>query len=111
MLFRSFAWSPREAVWKHKFTRSESVVLTPTGGGRWSPGASNSSARDLALDCSIAGAPLEGDLLLALAGERMIFDNETYMRGETGLDVRNRLWEHVVAGLDGLTVFSWSKRG
>jgi hypothetical protein len=106
-----FALSPREAVWKHKFTRSESVVLTPTGGGRWSPGASNSSARDLTLDCSIAGAPLEGDLLLALAGERMIFDNETYMRGETGLDVRNRLWEHVVAGLDGLTVFSWSKRG
>jgi hypothetical protein len=106
-----FALSPRESVWKHRFTRFESVMLTPTGGGRWSPGASGASARDLTLDGTIAGAPLEGDLLLALAGERMIFDNETYTRGETGLDVRNRLWEHVVAGLDGLTVFSWSKRG
>ena len=41
----------------------------------------------------------------------MIYDNETYLRGQTSLEVRNRLWEHVITGLDGLTVFSWSKRG
>jgi hypothetical protein len=41
----------------------------------------------------------------------MIFDNETYLRGQTRRETRNRLWEPVVCGLDGLTVFSWSKRG
>ena len=59
----------------------------------------------------MADAPLENDLLLAVAGDKMIVDNETYLRGQTRQETRNRLWEHVVCGLDGLTVFSWSKRG
>jgi hypothetical protein len=63
------------------------------------------------MESPIAAAPLENDLLLTLSGEKMIFDNETYLRGQTARAVRNRLWEHVISGLDGLSVFSWSKRG
>ena len=106
-----YALQPREAVWKHTFTQFESVVITPTGGGRWSPGSGSTSATARTIDSVIAGAPLENDLLLALAGSKMIFDNETYLRGRTPVEVRNRLWEHVISGLDGLTAFSWSKRG
>ena len=106
-----YALQPREAVWKHKFTRFESVVITPTGGGRWSPGSGNAAPNERAIDSVIAGAPLENDLLLALAKSRMIFDNETYLRGQKPVEVRNRLWEQVISGLDGLSVFSWSKRG
>lgn len=106
-----YALQPREAVWKHRFTQFESVVITPTGGGRWSPGGRNTVPPRRAIDSVIAGAPLENDLLLALAGGKMIYDNETYLRGQTSLEVRNRLWEHVITGLDGLSVFSWSKRG
>jgi hypothetical protein len=59
----------------------------------------------------MAPAPIENDLLLALAGGKMIFDNETYLQGQTRREIRNRLWSHVLCGLDGLTIFSWSKRG
>jgi hypothetical protein len=106
-----YASSPREAVFKHRFVRYESLVLTPTGGGRWTAGGSASRPPRNRLASPIAPAPLENDLLLALADGKMIFDNETYLRGQTRREVRNRLWEHVISGLDGLTVFSWSKRG
>jgi len=106
-----YALQPREAVWKHRLAAHETVVLTPTGGGRWSPGAGATKPPAALTDAPMAGAPLENDLLLPLAGSKMIFDNETYLRGQTARDTRNRLWQHVVAGLDGLTVFSWSKRG
>ncbi len=106
-----YALQPREAIWKHRLAAHESVVLTPTGGGRWSPGAGASRPPAALTESTMAGAPLENDLLLALAGTKMIVDNETYLRGQTARETRNRLWEHVVAGLDGLTIFSWSKRG
>jgi len=106
-----FALRPRESVWKHRFTLHETVVLTPTGGGRWTQGGSCVRVPATPLEAPIARAPFENDLLLALARSKMIFDNETYLRGQTALEVRNRLWEQVVAGLDGLTIFSWSKRG
>lgn len=106
-----YALRPRESVWKHLIAKHETVVLTPTGGGRWTQGHTCASAPADVLSCLIAPAPLENDLLLALAGDRMIFDNETYLHGQTAVEVRNRLWQHVVAGLDGLTVFSWSRRG
>ncbi len=106
-----YALRPREAVWKHRLVRVETVVITPTGGGRWTRGAGCSRPPDSPLDESIARAPFEDDLLLALSGRKMIFDNETYLRGQTAREVRNRLWEQVLAGLDGLTVFAWSKRG
>ncbi|MDH7569704.1 MAG: beta-galactosidase, partial [Armatimonadota bacterium] len=106
-----YTLEPREAVWKHRLIPHETVVLTPTGGGRWSPGASTARPAASTVAHPMAGAPLEDDLLLALAGNKMLVDNETYLRGQTARDTRNRLWEHVVAGLDGLTVFSWSKRG
>jgi len=106
-----YALHPREAVWKHRLARAETVVLTPTGGGRWTSGATATRPAPTLLESPIAGSPLEDDLLLALAGSKMLFDNETYLRGQTARDTRNRLWEHVAAGLDGLTVFAWSKRG
>ena len=106
-----FALAPREAVWKHKFVTSETLVLTPTGGGRWTSGRASTTAPKSALAAPIAGAPLENDLLLALAGDKMIVDNETYLNGQTARETRNRLWSHVAAGLDGLTVFAWSRRG
>jgi hypothetical protein len=106
-----YAGSPREAVFKHRFVQYETLVITPTGGGRWTSGGA--ATRQLAdrLASPIAPAPLENDLLLAMADGKMIFDNETYLRGQTRREVRNRLWEHVICGLDGLTVFSWSRRG
>lgn len=106
-----YAMQPREAVWKHRLTAVETVVLTPTGGGRWSPGAVARQSASTVTASPMAGAPLEDDLLLALAGDKMLYDNETYLRGQTAVDTRNRLWEHVAVGLDGLTVFSWSRRG
>jgi hypothetical protein len=102
---------PRESAWKHRLVEEETVVITPTGGGRWSPGGVAMRAVPTVLESPMAGAPLENDLLLALAGSKMIYDNETYLRGQTARDTRNRLWEHVVSGLDGLSIFSWSKRG
>jgi hypothetical protein len=108
---RGFLRTPEEAVWKHRIARHETVVLTPTGGGAWTRGTTASRPADTVTDHPMAEAPFENDLLLAVAGDKMIVDNETYLRGQTRLDTRNRLWEHVVCGLDGLTVFSWSKRG
>lgn len=106
-----YALSPREAVWKHRFCRTETVVLTPTGGGRWTTGRAATERVPDALDAPMAGSPLEDDLLLSLAEGKMLYDNETYLRGQTAVEVRNRLWQQVIAGIDGLTVFSWSKRG
>lgn len=106
-----WALEPREAIWKHRLVDLESVVLTPTGGGRWTPGGGAARPPADPLAGPMAPAPLEDDLLLALAGDKMLVDNETYLSGQTAREVRNRLWQQVVAGLDGLTVFSWSKRG
>ncbi len=106
-----YVLSPREAVFLHRFVRHQSLVLTPTDGGRWTPGANASSPPASRLESPMAPAPLENDLLRTLAGDKMIFDNETYLQGQTRRETRNRLWSHVLCGLDGLTVFSWSKRG
>ena len=103
--------TPREAVWKHRIACQETVVLTPTGGGRWTRSAGASRPSETVTGHPLADAPIENDLLLAVADNKMIVDNETYLHGQTRQDTRNRLWEHVVCGLDGLTVFSWSKRG
>lgn len=105
-----FVLEPREAVWKHRFVAHESVVLAPTGGGRWTAGGAAAQPAE-ALGSPIAPAPLETELLRALAGPKMLYDNETYLSGQTSREVRNRLWKQVFAGLDGLTVFSWSRRG
>ncbi len=106
-----YVMSPREAVFKNRFVHYETLVLTPTGGGRWTSGGTASSAPANRLASPIAPAPLENDLLLAMADGKMIFDNETYLTGQTRREIRNRLWSHVMCGLDGLTIFSWSKRG
>ena len=106
-----YAVSPREAVFLHRFVRHETLVITPTGGGRWTAGGSAAAAPASRLLSPIAPAPLENDLLLALADGKMVFDNETYLAGQDRREIRNRLWKHVLCGLDGLTVFSWSKRG
>jgi hypothetical protein len=106
-----YVLNPREAVFVHRFIRHQTLVLTPTGGGRWTVGVSASRQPANRLASPLAAAPLENDLLLALAGDKMVFDNETYLQGQTRREIRNRLWSHVLCGLDGLTVFSWSKRG
>ena len=49
-----YVLQPREAVWKHRFTQFESVVITPTGGGRWSPGVRNTALPRRAIDSVIA---------------------------------------------------------
>ncbi len=103
--------TPRESVWKHRIAQIETMVLTPTGGGRWTRGSAAPRPGATLTTHPMADAPIENDLLLAVSGEKMIVDNETYLRGQTRAATRNRLWEHVVCGLDGLTVFSWSKRG
>ncbi len=103
--------TPRQAVWKHRIAHQETIVLTPTGGGRWTRSIGASRPTKTLTQHALADAPIENDLLLAVADNKMIVDNETYLRGQTRQDTRNRLWEHVVCGLDGLTVFSWSKRG
>lgn len=103
--------SPQQSVWKHRIARRETVVLTPTGGGRWTRGSGALRPSHDLTSHPMADAPIENDLLLAVAGDKMIVDNETSLRGQRRIDTRNRLWEHVVCGLDGLTIFSWSKRG
>lgn len=103
--------NPREGIWKHRIVEHESVVLAPTGGGSWTGGAAARKPSDALMQHPMAAAPMEADLVLALAGEKMIFDNETYLRGQTRRDTFHRLWEHVICGLDALTVFNWSKRG
>ncbi len=108
---RGYTDTPRDSVWKYRLAPIESAVITPTGGGSWTSGSGSSHAVRELTSHPMAGAPLENDLLLALAGNKMIVDNEFYLRGQTRRELRDCLWEHVVCGLDGLTVFSWSKRG
>ena len=59
----------------------------------------------------MAPAPISSDLLLVMTGDRMLFDNELYLTGQTRRDVRNDWWTRVLMGYDGATLFSWSKRG
>lgn len=106
-----YVLSPREAVFTHRFIRHQTLALTPTGGGRWTPGASASRPPANRRASPLASAPLENDLLMALADDKMIFDNETYLEGQSRRETRNRLWSHVLCGVDGLTIFSWNKRG
>ncbi|MCC7491981.1 MAG: beta-galactosidase [Fimbriimonadaceae bacterium] len=106
-----YALLPREAIWKHHLVAHETVVLTPTGGGRWTTGRGAARPAAQPWEQPISSSPLEPDLLRVLAGPKMIFDNETYLTGSTAAAVCERLWLQVFAGLDGLTVFSWSKRG
>lgn len=106
-----FMSTPHDSIWKYRLAGIESVVLTPTGGGSWTKGSAAPGITPELTNHPMAGAPIENDLLLAAAGNKMIVDNETYLRGQTRLATRNRLWEHVACGLDGLTIFAWSKRG
>jgi hypothetical protein len=75
-----FALLPRQAIWSHRIVPRESVVIASTAGGDWSVGAPASRPSGSVVDHPMAGAPLEDDLLLALAGPKMIFDNECYLR-------------------------------
>ncbi len=106
-----YAMGPKEAIWKHRLVRHETVVLTPTGGGSWTSGSGARERPASALAAPIAPAPLENDLLLALAGEKMILDNELYLEGQSRRDTARTLWKHLICGMDGATVFAWSKRG
>ena len=106
-----YAMRPRESIWKHLIARHETGVLTPTGGGSWTRGSGARTRTKDVVSTPMAGGPIENDLLLALAGTKMIVDNETYLSGQTRASTANRLWKHVICGLDGATVFAWSKRG
>ncbi|MBN1674850.1 MAG: beta-galactosidase [Kiritimatiellae bacterium] len=102
---------PGEAVYLAKLIPRQRAVLTPTGGGRWTSSIGNRSPQPHTLECGVAAAPLDQDLMLAMAGAKMLFDNEMYLEGQTRKDTRNRWWKHVIGGLDGASLFSWSKRG
>ena len=103
---------PRDAIHLSKLIPIERAVLTPTGGGRWTKGFANARPKAHTIDCGIGPSPLANDLLRAMAGDKMIVDNELYLGdGQTRAAMRDRLWKAAIAGLDGATWFSWSKRG
>jgi len=108
---RTAALVPWDAVHYEKILAREEVVLAPTDGGLWTPGAAGSQPVSDWSDTPMAPAPISSDILLAMAGERMLFENEFYLTGQTRRDVRNDWWTRVLLGYDGATLFSWSKRG
>lgn len=106
----NYVVNPRESVWKHLFVQHETVVFSPTGGGSWTSGGGTDAPKAI-LESPIASAPLSNDILLSLAGDKMIMDNECYLDGQTRTNTFNKLWRHVAVGMDGLSAFSWAKRG
>jgi len=107
-----YTLQPRHAIYLSKLIPIQRAVLAPTGGGRWTRAIPNAAPRPNTVDYAIGPSPIANDLLLAMAGEKMIVDNEMYLGpGQTRLDMRNRWWRAVIAGIDGAAWFSWSKRG
>jgi len=107
-----YCLQPRDAIYLSKLIPHERAVLTPTGGGRWSRHLNNAAPKDHTIDYGMSGSPISNDLLRAMAGNKMIVDNEMYLGPkQTRADLRNRWWKAVLAGLDGAAWFSWSKRG
>ena len=107
-----YCLQPRDAIYLSKLALVQKAVLTPTGGGRWTTAVPNSEPQTATIDCGMAASPLANDLLLAMAGAKMIVDNEMYLGdGQTRSSMRNRWWKSVIVGLDGAAWFSWSKRG
>ncbi|HOE12943.1 MAG TPA: beta-galactosidase trimerization domain-containing protein [bacterium] len=108
---RTAALVPWDAVHYDKILALEEVVVSPTDGGLWTPGTSGNQPDSRWSNAPMAPAPISSDLLPAMAGDRMLFDNELYLTGQTRRDVRNDWWTRVLMGYDGATLFSWSKRG
>lgn len=106
-----YTMRPHEAIWKHRIIQHESIVLTATGGGSFTGGSGMSKPPASARDWRLAAAPYELELVTAMAGTKMVYDNETYLPSSKRRDARNRMWLNVITGLDGCSVFSWSKRG
>ena len=104
-------YEPPGGVHLSKVSDLEEVIVGPTDGGLWTPGDVPDRPADNLLDCPLAPAPISSDLMFALAGERMLFENELYLTGQTRRSTRNDFWAHVLLGYDGATLFSWSKRG
>ncbi|NOZ21379.1 MAG: hypothetical protein GXP25_09860 [Planctomycetes bacterium] len=108
----NYCLMPRNAIYLAKLIPHERAVLTPTGGGRWTRHLNNDAPKAHTLDYGMSGSPLSNDLLLAMAGKKMIVDNEMYLGPkQTRTDLRNRWWKAVIVGLDGAAWFAWSKRG
>ncbi|MEM6333015.1 MAG: beta-galactosidase [Planctomycetota bacterium] len=103
--------TPHEGFWKYRVAPFESVVMTPTDGGSWTVGRGASRRPAAALKSPMADAPWSNDLLLAVADDKMIFDNEKSLEGQGRDDTFNLLWETVLTGHDGVSIFSWAKRG
>jgi len=104
---------PGDAVFLSKLIPVQRAVLTPTGGGYWTSSAGNTAPRKRTLDYGMSGSPVGMDLLRAMAGDKMIVDNEMYCNGPTltRADMRNRWWRAVISGQDGASWFAWNKRG
>lgn len=108
---RRAALVPFNAVHYSKILDLHEVVVAPTNGGLWTPGQiCKKPPRDW-IETPLAPAPISSDLLLRMAGERMLFDNELYLTGQTRRATRNDWWTRVLLGYDGATLFQWSKRG
>ncbi|MEM6550549.1 MAG: hypothetical protein AAF750_00225 [Planctomycetota bacterium] len=103
--------TPHEAIWKYRIVEAESVVITPTGGGSWTTGSGATSPAPSTLKTPMADAPWSNDMLLAVADNKMIIDNEFSLDGQGRDDTFNKLWEAVITGHDGVSIFNWSKRG
>ena len=107
-----YTLQPRDAIHLAKLIPIERAVLAPTGGGRWTRGVPTAKPREHTIEYAVGPSPIANDLLLAMAGRKMIVDNELYLGpGQTRAAMRDRLWKAVFAGLDGAAWFSWSKRG
>ncbi|MEM6391260.1 MAG: hypothetical protein AAF797_00625 [Planctomycetota bacterium] len=103
--------TPHEAIWKYRLVEAESVVITPTGGGSWTTGSGAGSPTASTLQTPMADAPWSNDMLLAVADNKMIIDNEFSLEGQGRDDTFNKLWEAVITGHDGVSIFNWAKRG
>ncbi|MFH1742173.1 MAG: beta-galactosidase [bacterium] len=108
---RNGALIPFDAVHYSRILDYQEVVVAPTNGGLWTPGEVSDQPSQNWLDTPLAPAPISSDLILEMAGNRMVFDNEMYLTGQTCRSTRNDWWTRVLLGYDGATLFSWSKRG
>lgn len=107
----AYVQGPREGVWPFLLAEVTPLIMTTTDGGSWTTGHGAAARPASTILTPIAEAPLEDELLLSIAGNKMIYDNEVNLEGQTRPETFSNLWRRVLVGADGLSIFSWSKRG
>ena len=69
-----YVLQPRDGVYPSKLIPAQRAVITPTGGGRWTPGAASPRPGVDTIACPIGPSPLSHDLQLAMAGGKIVAD-------------------------------------